>query len=54
MTGDKEGRIKFFDRELKLINWYDSTMRFGPLCSISFAHSPEISRLKSMLSTEKK
>lgn len=54
VTGDKEGRVKFFDSELKLLNWYDDTMRYGPLCSISFSFSPNIALLKSSLGAGKR
>lgn len=47
VTGDSEGKIKFFDSELKMVYWYEDTMKFGPLCSISFSYSPSISLLKA-------
>lgn len=51
VTGDKEGKVKFFDSELKMLNWYEDTMRYGPLCSISFSYSPTIALLKSTLAS---
>lgn len=47
VTGDTEGKVKFFDSELKMVNWYEDTMKFGPLCSISFSYSPSISMIKA-------
>ena len=47
VTGDTEGKVKFFDSELKMVNWYEDTMKFGPLCSISFSYSPSISMLNA-------
>ena len=46
VTGDVKGKIQFFDRELKLLNWYDDCMKFGPLCSISFSFNPKVSVMK--------
>lgn len=54
VTGDKEGKVKFFDSELKLLNWYEDTMKYGPICSISFSFSPDITLLKSNLGSGKK
>ena len=47
MTGDTEGRIKFFDNELKMVNWYEDTMKYGPISSLSFSYFPNISVLKT-------
>jgi hypothetical protein len=49
VTGDAEGKIKFFDSELKMVNWYEDTMKYGPLCSISFSYSPNIAMIKSKM-----
>ena len=54
VTGDMEGKVKFFDNELKMMNWYEDTMRYGPLYSISFSFSPNLSLLKSSLSAGKR
>ena len=54
VTGDMEGKIKFFDNELKMVNWYEDTMKYGPLCSISFAYSPSIPLLKSNMAAGKR
>jgi len=46
-TGDSSGSVKFFDRELKLSNWYQQFQKAGPVNSISFsftAKEVEISR----------
>lgn len=42
VTGDSEGQIKFFDGELKMLNWYDSEPSYGHTVSISFAHQPKL------------
>lgn len=54
VTGDTEGKIKFFDSELKMVNWYEDTMKFGPLCSISFSYSQSIHSLKSKMASGKR
>ena len=46
VSGDSIGQIKFFDSDLKLLNWYDNTLGLGPLASISFAHDPNLPALK--------
>ena len=42
VTGDTEGEVKFFDSELKMLNWYDGDTIHGHTVSISFAHQPKI------------
>jgi WD40 repeat protein len=43
VTGDSAGEVKFYDSELKLINWYDS-FKYGPVASISFGFTPKATR----------
>lgn len=45
VTGDVNGKIMFFDKELKLFNWYEEGAKYGPLFSISFSYCPELSQL---------
>ena len=42
VTGDSEGQIKFFNSELKMLNWYDGEPSHGHTVSISFAHQPKL------------
>eukprot|EP00795_Rhopilema_esculentum_P015460 gene15460-6711_t len=38
-TGDVAGNVKFFDRDLKLSNWYEQFQKAGPINALSFSHS---------------
>lgn len=49
VTGDSGGKIKFFDSDLKMVNWYDNTTELGPLASISFAQTSNITSLKKTM-----
>ncbi|XP_075240937.1 cilia- and flagella-associated protein 251-like isoform X2 [Convolutriloba macropyga] len=40
VTGDVVGCIKFYDNQLRMINWYQDFDRIGPINSISFAYCP--------------
>lgn len=51
MTGDIAGQVRFFDAELKLVNWYDS-LQLGPLVSISFAHLPNLDAKRKAVARE--
>ena len=42
VSGDSEGQVKFFDSELKMLNWYDGDPSYGHTVSISFAHEPKL------------
>lgn len=42
MTGDSEGQVKFFDSELKMLNWYDGEPSHGHTISVSFDHQPKL------------
>ena len=52
VTGDSAGCVKFFDADLKLMNWHDSAS-CGPLASISFAHLPKLLSLRKEVKVEK-
>jgi len=45
VTGHSGGQVRFFDSELKLLNWYEHTPKFGPLASVSFAYTPKLKDL---------
>ncbi|KAM7541024.1 hypothetical protein Aperf_G00000032968 [Anoplocephala perfoliata] len=38
VTGDQEGKIRFFDSKFKLLHWHHD-LRYGPISSISFAET---------------
>ena len=40
VTGDIAGCIKFYDNQLRMINWYQDFDRIGPINSVSFAYCP--------------
>jgi len=46
VTGHSGGQVRFFDSELKLLNWYEHTPKFGPLASVSFAYTPKLKDLR--------
>ena len=61
MTGDTVGCVKFFDSDLKMLNWYAhailhvcvhtiycryDNLKFGPIVSISFASASSPSKLQ--------
>lgn len=51
VTGDAVGCVKFFDHDLKMLNWYDN-LKFGPIISISFANNPNSQKLSPPESIE--
>ena len=40
VTGDVVGCIKFYDNQLRMMNWYQDFDKIGPINSVSFAYCP--------------
>ena len=50
VTGDIVGCIKFYDNQLRMINWYQDFDKIGPINSLSFAYCPGFPFNKTSLS----